>query len=147
MLEKPKYNVPVLGAYYESLRSDCQKKWTQSKVNTRLSLSSHTRKFKFKGEKSTFESWDVLQGGFAKMSRKRPKNSTKVAEHDQKWTIHTTNDLKLRVLTQKRLRITFFDLKMASNDWFYPKIRHFEKTTLYFETQRQGRRKFDSNWK
>ena len=34
-------------------------------------------------------------------------------------------------MTQKRLKITFFDPKMTSNDQFHPKTRQFKKTTLY----------------
>ena len=37
------------------------------------------------------------------------------------------NDLKQHVLTQKRLKITFFRLKKAPNDRVYPKIRNLKK--------------------
>ena len=39
----------------------------------------------------------------------------------------TIHDLKSHVWTRKRLRITFFDLKMTSNDFFSPRKRHLGK--------------------
>ena len=45
-----------------------------------------------------------------------------------KYTSSTQNDEKLHGLTQKRLKITFFDPKITL---FYRKIRHFRKTTLH----------------
>ena len=42
-----------------------------------------------------------------------------MAKNGQNRPFQTQNDLKLHVLTQERLKITFFDSKMAQNDIMY----------------------------